>query len=121
MKIGLIYFFSSMLSLGFIWYSSIDLQNEVTQLRMKIPEVSKQVKRIEQENIRLQYEIDIFESPDNLMRFARLPEYQHLKYPLCHEIVALKEEMPLLLYAENSEKIPTKPKSKLTFAIGANP
>lgn len=88
---------------------------------MKIPELTKQVKRIEQENIRLQYEIDVFESPENLLRLARQPKYQHLKYPLCHEIVAFKAEMPLPLDAENSENNLTKPKSKLTFASGANP
>lgn len=121
MKTGLIYFFVVIFSVGFIWYSSIDQQNQVTQLRMKIPELTKQLKRIEQENIRLQYEIDMFESPENLLRLARLPQYQHLHYPVSHEIVALKTENPLPYYVENSESSVKKPKSKLTFASGANP
>lgn len=121
MKTGLIYFFVAIFSLGFIWYSSIDQQNQVTQLRMKIPELTKQIKRIEQENIRLQYEIDVFESPENLLRLARLTQYQHLHYPLSHEIVAFKADTPLPFYAENTENNLTKPKSKLTFASGANP
>lgn len=72
-------------------YLYIDRQNGLTELRLEIPAVAKELKRIQEKNIHLQYEIDQFESPIHLMELARKPELGHLKYPSLDEIITLKE------------------------------
>jgi hypothetical protein len=72
-------------------YRYIEKQNELTELRLAIPALSKEVKALHEENQRLKYEIDQFESPIHLMELARKPEFSHLKYPTVREIVVLEE------------------------------
>ena len=76
---------------GITLYSYIDKQNELTGLRMAIPALSKEVKAIHEENIRLKYEIDRFESPIHLMELARKPEFGHLKFPYLNQVITLPE------------------------------
>jgi hypothetical protein len=64
-------------------------QIELTKLRLKIPTVSKDVKIIQEENIRLRYVIDQFESPENLLDLSRKPEFSHLKQPNQNEIIKI--------------------------------
>ncbi len=66
---------------GMTLYAYIDKQNELTELRLAIPVLAKEVKELQEENIRLRYEIDRFESPIHLMELMRKPEYSHLKFP----------------------------------------
>lgn len=75
-------------------YAYINKQNAIVELRLKIPNLTEELRVIEQESVRLQYEIDRFEDPIRLMELARRPEYSHLKYPLLDEIVTIprKEE-----------------------------
>lgn len=70
----------------FTVYAYIEKQNELTELRLAIPATAKEVRRIHEENIRLQYEIDQFESPVHLMELARKPEFGHLKYPYLPDV-----------------------------------
>ena len=51
---------------GVLLYSYVDRQNDVTRLRLEIPQLAKEIKDLSEENTRLQYEIDLFESPQNL-------------------------------------------------------
>jgi cell division protein FtsL len=74
---------------GLTFYAYIDKQNELVELRMAIPSLAKEVKTLEEENTRLKYEIERFESPIHLMELARKPEFSHLKYPYNHEILIL--------------------------------
>lgn len=76
---------------SFTIYLYIAKQNELTELRLEIPVLGKEVKRIQEENIHLQYEINQFESPIHLMELARKPEFSHLKYPSLDKILILKE------------------------------
>ncbi|CCB86912.1 MULTISPECIES: hypothetical protein [Parachlamydia] len=80
---------------AFTLYGLIDRQNELTELRLAIPSLKKEVERIEKDNIRLSYEIDRFESPIHLMELQRKPEFGHLHYPYKNDIVVLEEPQPL--------------------------
>jgi cell division protein FtsB len=84
--------FSAILIASLTLYFYIEKQNDLTELRMEIPALQKELKRIEENNIRLQYEIDQFESPVHLMELARKPEFSHLKYPRLNEVIILREE-----------------------------
>ena len=72
-------------------FASIERQNELTLLRMEIPTLSKEIQVLQEENIRLRYELDQFESPVHLMEFARKPEFSHLKFPYVKDIIILSK------------------------------
>ncbi|MFC2049539.1 hypothetical protein ACFLR2_02555 [Chlamydiota bacterium] len=76
--------------MGVFLYAYISKQNSITELRLQIPCVSKDHQAIQQENIRLQFEIDQFESPQHLMEMAGRPEFSHLKHPLLDEIITIE-------------------------------
>lgn len=82
-------------SAGLTLYFYIDKQNDLTELRLAIPVLAKEVKGIQEENIRLKYEIERFESPIHLIELLRKPEFSHLHYPYVQDILILPEALPL--------------------------
>jgi hypothetical protein len=76
---------------GLVLYKYIDKLNELTELRLSIPILVREVKEIHEQNLELQYAIDCFESPLHLIELARKPEFGHLKYPFINEIILLPE------------------------------
>lgn len=76
-------------------YIYIEKQNELVGLRLAIPALEKEVKAIHEENIRLQYDIDRFESPVHLMELSRKPEFSHLTYPYKKDVMILPQPPPL--------------------------
>jgi hypothetical protein len=80
---------------GLALFAYIDKQNELTELRIAVPILAKEVKDIHEENIRLKYEIEQFESPIHLMELMRLPEYAQLKFPYLKDEVFLPKAASL--------------------------
>lgn len=76
---------------GFCLYSYLNTQNQLTRLKICLPEVEKEIKLIQEENRRLAYELDQFENPAHLIELAHRPEYAHLKHPLLKEILTVPE------------------------------
>jgi len=102
---------------GLLLYSYVDRQNDVTRLRLEIPQLAKEIKDLREENTRLQYEIELFESPQNLMQLASHSEFAHLKHPMVKEIVTMDEGLALQISTEEKgEPLPVKP--KLPLAVG---
>jgi len=102
-------------------YLMIEKQNQINYLSMQIPKVHKDLKTIEEENIRLRFTIDSFESPDHLMQLIQSPEYAHLKQPSLKEVFYLAEGTPL--HVEETPvttKIVTPFKPQPVLAVGAN-
>jgi hypothetical protein len=81
--------FACIFTVGITLYAYIDKQNELTELRLAIPALAKNLRNIQEENVRLKYEIERFESPIHLMELARKPEFGHLKYPYLKDEIAL--------------------------------
>lgn len=99
---------------GFCLYSYIDKQNALTRLRIAIPDLAKEIKMVREENTRMKYEIDLFESPEHLLELAKSCEFSHLKHPLVKEILTVKEGLALeLLPTQEEEKAVLKPKLPL--------
>jgi hypothetical protein len=86
---------------GLVLYKYIDKLNEMTELRLSIPHLAREVKEIHEKNLELQYAIDRFESPLHLMELARKPEFGHLKYPSNQEVILLPET-PISYSDENA-------------------
>lgn len=78
-------------SIGLVLYKSIDKGNELTELRLSIPVIARQVQEIKEKNLELQYLIERFESPLHLMELASQPEFGHLKYPSTDAVLVLPE------------------------------
>jgi hypothetical protein len=91
----LVRIFICICSIGLTLYAVIEKQNELVELRLAIPVLTKEVKIIEEENTRLRYEIERFESPMHLMELARKPEFSHLKFPYNRDIIVLPKPPPL--------------------------
>lgn len=72
-------------------FAHIKKRNELTRLSLVLPRIESEVKKLQRENMRLQYEIDSFENPIRMMEFARQPDLGHLKYPYENEVIILKE------------------------------
>lgn len=106
---------------GFCLYSYIDAQNQVTRLRLEIPMVAKQIKDVKEKNTRLQYEIDLFESPEHLIELARSSEFAHLKHPMQRDILTMQQGLALQVPSFGKEDVADK-QSKVKFAMapGAN-
>ena len=74
---------------GLLLYNLVSHQNALTTLRLEIPPLAKEARKIQEDNARLEYEIDRFENPIHLMQLQRQPEYSHLKHPLTKDIIIL--------------------------------
>lgn len=77
---------------GLTLFGYIEKQNELTELRLAIPTLDKEVKSLQEENTRLAYEIAHFESPAHLMELMRKPEYSHLRFPYVNEEIFLPKQ-----------------------------
>jgi cell division protein FtsL len=73
------HYFICALAVGFCIYLYIDARNDLTELKLAIPEVEKQLKELKELNRQLSFEIARFESPQHLMELARKTEFSHLK------------------------------------------
>lgn len=105
--------------MGFALYTYLDKQNELTSLRIAIPTKMKQLKAVQEENVRLRYEIKQFENPVHLMELARNGEFSHLRQPLLTEVIMLREE--LVVQEKKGEESSPSYKISPSLAIGANP
>ncbi|MEI8124278.1 MAG: hypothetical protein WCG42_00815 [Parachlamydiaceae bacterium] len=76
---------------GLTLFAYIEKQNELAELRVAIPYLAKELKGIEQENIRLTYEIERFKSPSHLMQLKQKPEFSHLKYSFLDKEIFLEK------------------------------
>lgn len=76
--------------LGIALYCYIDSRNTLTAARMTVPTLTKKLRSIQDENTRLQFEIEKFENPLNLMELARKPQFSHLKQPLTTDIITVR-------------------------------
>jgi hypothetical protein len=85
-----IFLVAAILGIGLFAY--IEKSNHVTRLRITVPQLSKKLKSIEEENARLLFTIEQFENPVHLMQLARKPEFSHLKYPINTEVIFIEEQ-----------------------------
>ena len=100
-------------------FSYLEKQNELTQLKLYAPKVVKEIKSLQEENARLQYEVEQFESPDNLIRLARDTRFSHLKHPLNRDVLMMQEGLCVeYTPAQSKENLFFKPKH--TLAVGVN-
>ncbi|MBM3192294.1 MAG: hypothetical protein FJZ63_06575 [Chlamydiae bacterium] len=86
-------------------YHMIQKQNKINYLSLQLPKLVKDVKALEEENLRLQFQVNCFESPDHLMWLVRQQEFTHLKMPLLQEVYTLPEGLALQKEGTGGESI----------------
>ncbi len=91
-------------------YLYIEKQNEVTKLKIELPQIAKEVRKLQEENQKYQYEIDLFENPNHLMELVRLSQFSYLKHPVVREVLSIPEGMALQENPKNI-KIPKDKKN----------
>lgn len=79
---------------GLMLYKYIDKLNALTELRLSVPALAKEVKEIHEKNLELQYEIEQFDNPLRLLELLRTPEFEYLKYPSLDKVIQLPESSP---------------------------
>jgi hypothetical protein len=95
-------------------YSYLDKQNSCTELKMHLPKLTKEIQAINEVNANLQYQIECFENPQNLLSLASSKEYAHLKFPFMEEVLTLKEGLALQYSAPKDSKAePAKAKTPI--------
>ena len=96
---------------SFSIYSYLDKQNSCTELKMHLPKLTKEIQAINEVNANLQYQIECFENPQNLLSLASSKEYAHLKFPFTEEVLTVKEGLALQ-YSTPKENKGSQAKSK---------
>jgi hypothetical protein len=84
-------------------YSYQSKQNELTHLKILLPQLEIEICAIREETQRLQFEIDRVESPTRLIELAHHPEFRHLKHPLMKEVLNVPEGIALQTEKSNSD------------------
>ncbi len=107
-------------ALGFSLYGHIEKQNQITQARIQLPEIARQLKAIQEDNTRLRYEIEQFESPEHLIELARQHEFSHLRHPLVKEVRTLPQGIAVQIQPAVDPTLPSsRQHPSITLATGA--
>lgn len=102
---------------GYSFYSIIDKQNAITKLSLAIPQVAKELREVREENSRLRYQIEVFESPSHLMELAAAQQSSALlKQPLEKEILTVTVDYPVSSHRTGQEITPSSDRSQLSLA-----
>lgn len=96
---------------GFSMYSYLDKQNQCTQLKMRIPKLTKEVENLKEQNAEYQYQIECFESPQHLLEIANRPEYRHLRFPFAQEVVNVKSAVAIKTNKSEMDSMAAQPVS----------
>lgn len=102
-------------------YQIIQKQNTLNYLSLQIPKLARDVKSLEEENTKLQFEIEKFESPENLMRLVRTEQFTHLRYPLLKEVLSLEEGIALQVDEDPLQDSAKPFRPRPVLAVGAKP
>jgi hypothetical protein len=74
---------------AFCSYLYINAKNDLIQVQLEIPHIKRELKEIREENKRLGFEVQSFESPQHLVELSRQPEFSHLKPVSNREVLAV--------------------------------
>lgn len=94
--IGVLHGVFGFLVVAFCSYLYIDAKNALLQVQLEIPHVKRELKEIVEENKRLAFLIQSFESPQHLVELSRQTEFAHLRPASIGEVLIIspkKEEV----------------------------
>jgi hypothetical protein len=109
--------FAALLALSFCLYTYLNEQNRCTEVKMKLPKLTKEIAAIRDVNANLAYQIECFENPQHLLALASTPAYSHLKFPYAPQIMTVREG--LAVQVQTGETHLAKNGSQLAMFVGA--
>ena len=68
-------------------------QNDVTRLRLSIPQLDLEVDAIQEKNELLVFHLQRQQEPVKLLEWLELPEFAHLKFPLKEDVIIIEEPL----------------------------
>jgi hypothetical protein len=80
---------------GCCLFSYLEKQNDLTHVKIRLPELEREIASVREEIRRMRYEIDQYENPAHLIELSHRPEFSHLKHPLLKEILTVPEAIAL--------------------------
>lgn len=80
---------------GALLYTYIDTQNTLASKRIHLPELTREVKVLKEENEGLLLEIQRFEDPKHLIRLLSDKKYAYLKSPIYQDTLSIQEGLAL--------------------------
>lgn len=80
---------------SFYLYSIVQRQNYLNSLSYKLPKLEKELKTLEEDNLKLSYQLETFSDPNNLLQLVKTNTYSHLRYPILEDILNLNEGLAL--------------------------
>ncbi|MGR3972982.1 MAG: hypothetical protein QRY72_00135 [Candidatus Rhabdochlamydia sp.] len=86
-------------------YTYLQKQNECTAIKMKLPLIAKEVRKIHEHNHELHYQVSCFENPEHLIYLAKEPQYAHLKFPFTHHITQVQEGLAVQLSTYEEKEV----------------
>lgn len=86
-------------------YGYLDRLNSIAVLRLQIPELTQELKALEEENSRLAFQKEAFKDPIHLMGLMQQPEYSHLHYPFSIDVQTMAKGLALQLEVEEEVKV----------------
>ena len=105
--IAQIFFFMFVVS-GYV-YAYLYKENMITSMRIAIAKEKDEIYQLKEDNLRLSYQVDLFENPKFLFSLAKRPEYSHLEMPFSSDILVLETEV--------SKEIVVQPEEKPVFSF----
>lgn len=79
-------------AITFLLYRYIAEHNEVLALRRQIPRMITEVRELQEDNISLEYTLEAWRSPKNLLKLSQQPEFGHLKPVSRNEVMVIEME-----------------------------
>lgn len=95
-------------SLAVCVFMLIQKENQITALRLSIPQLSSEVKLLAEENTRLEFEKQQFERPEHLLKLAQLPEFSHFHYPLAAHVAKVERGVSMAKRSDTRQNSETK-------------
>lgn len=109
------------LGCSLVSYEHIHGLNELTSMRIEIPQIQQEIAKVTEEIDQLQFECLSMENPQNLLYLAKSAEFSDLQYPLQEEVLVLqKEKMPLVALKEPIQEPFKIHPFKLSVILGAH-
>lgn len=65
----------------------IQEHHEILSLRMHIPQLEKEIRELNEENLRLEFSLQQFFNPHHLLQLAQDPAYGHLHFVSEEEVI----------------------------------
>lgn len=84
---GLVRIMVCLLTLGAFLYLYVDRLNAHTELKLKIPQLAREMDQIKQNTLELSYQIECFKDPANLIQLAQRPQFSHLRFPYQEDVL----------------------------------